>query len=376
MDVLVEIVRHVLGMAWQIAWGLVLGFAVSAAIQTFVSRERIAEQLGGVGVVPLLKAAGFGAASSSCSYAAAAMSKTLFQKGASFVAATAFLFAATNLVLEIGLVIWVLLGWRFVAAEFVGGILLILVVAVLLRWLAPAGVFEEARAHLERRTEDEDHRHGGGHLPLAMLFSRRGLQSVGRYFVADWTMIARDVALGLLIAGVLSALVPRSWWETLFLARGGGAPPGLWVSVENVVVGPVIAIASFVCSVGNIPLAAVLWKSGISFGGVIAFIFADLVTIPMVLVYREYYGWKPALVYAAYLLATMIIVALVVDGAFRWTGLVPDPVGAAAAGRREMDYFSWDYTTWLDLIFLPLAGLLWWAGTRPDAASPAARRAR
>lgn len=368
MEIVLELVRHVAGMAWKIAWGLVLGFAVSGAIQTFVSRERVAEHLGGFGLGPLLRATGFGAASSSCSYAAAAMSKTLFQKGAHIVTATAFLFAATNLVIEIGLVIWVLLGWRFVAAEFFGGVLLILLVAVLLKWFAPEGVFEQAREHLRERAGEEGHGHGGGgHLPFSELFSLRGLRAVGRYFTADWKMIGKDVALGLVIAGSLAALVPTGWWETLFLSGAGAGHPGFWVSVENAVVGPVIAVLSFVCSVGNIPLAAVLWNSGISFGGVVAFIFADLITIPMVLVYREYYGWKPALVYAAYLFVTIVVVALVVDGLFRWTGLAPEALGAGAANIREMDYFAWDYTTWLNLFFLPLAGLLWWAGSRAPA---------
>jgi uncharacterized membrane protein YraQ (UPF0718 family) len=368
MDLILELLRHITGMAWKIAWGLVLGFAISAAIQTFVSRERIAEHLGGFGLWPVLKATGFGAASSSCSYAAAAMSKSLFQKGAHIVTATAFLFAATNLVVEIGLVIWVLLGWRFVAAEFFGGVLLILLVSVLLKWFAPEGVFEEAREHLRERADEGGHHHGGGHLPFRKIFSRRGVRAVGRYFATDWKMIGKDIALGLAIAGSLAALVPVEWWETLFLAGGtGDGHPGFWVSLENAVVGPVIAIVSFVCSVGNIPLAAVLWSSGISFGGVIAFIFADLVTIPMVLVYREYYGWKPALVYAGYLLVTMIAVALVVDGLFRWIGLAPAAPAGGPGGIAEIQYFAWDYTTWLNLVFLPLGGWLYWIGTTAPA---------
>lgn len=368
MDLILELLRHIVGMAWKIAWGLILGFGISAAIQTFVSREAVADHLGGFGLVPLLKATGFGCASSSCSYAAAAMSKSLFQKGAHIVTATAFLFAATNLVIEIGLVIWVLLGWRFVAAEFFGGVLLILVVSVLLGWFAPEGVFESAREHLRERAAD-DHEHGGGHdgpMEFGELFTGRGIRTVGSYFASDWKMIGKDVVLGLVIAGSLAALVPRSWWETLFLSPAGGQHPGFWVSLENAVVGPVIAILSFVCSVGNIPLAAVLWNNGISFGGVVAFIFADLITIPMVLVYREYYGWKPALVYAGYLLVTIVFVALVVDGLFRWTGLAPEVLGAGAESIRGMDYFAWDYTTWLNLAFLPLGGWLAWMGTRGE----------
>lgn len=374
MDLILEVLRHVTGMAWKIGWGLVLGFAISGAIQTFVSREQIADHLGGFGVGPLVKATGFGAASSSCSYAAAAMSKSLFQKGAHIVTATAFLFAATNLVIEIGLVIWVLLGWRFVAAEFFGGVLLIMMVAVLLKWLAPESVFKQARRHLREQAGGEHHHHRGGHLPLSDLLSWRGLQAVGRYFVTDWKMIGRDIALGLTIAGTLAALVPGGWWETLFLSGGRTGHPGFWISVENAVVGPVIAIFSFVCSVGNIPLAAVLWHHGISFGGVIAFIFADLVTIPMVLVYREYYGWKPALVYAGYLLVTMVVVALVVDGLFRWAGLAPLNPAAAGEAVVELEYFAWDYTTWLNAVFLPLGAWLAWTATR--ASDVAARETR
>lgn len=365
IDALVSVLHHAAGMAWKIAWGLVLGFAISAVVQAFVSKEEIAEHLGQFGLKPLLKATGFGAASSSCSYAAAAMSKTLFQKGAHIVNATAFLFASTNLVLEIGLIIWALLGWRFVAAEFFGGILLILVVAVLLRWFAPAGVFEEAREHLRAATSEHDHEHGNGadSLPIRRLPTREGMATVGRYFATDWRMIGKDIVLGLFIAGALAALVPRDWWSTLFLSGPGSGAPGFWVSVENAVVGPVIAILSFVCSVGNIPLAAVLWQNGISFGGVVAFIFADLVTIPMVLVYRDYYGWRPALVYAAYLLVTMIVVGLLVDATFVAVGLAPEPASAAAV-LQEPDYFAWDYTTWLNFVFLPFGAWLAWLGTR------------
>ncbi|MGD8495561.1 MAG: permease [Gemmatimonadales bacterium] len=365
IDILLSVLHHAAGMAWKIGWGLVLGFTISGVVQAFVSKEKIAEHLGQFGFGPLLKATGFGAASSSCSYAAAAMSKTLFQKGAHIVNATAFLFASTNLVLEIGLIIWSLLGWRFVAAEFFGGILLILAVAVLLRWFAPTGVFDQARKHLEQVSSEHghEHDHGGGTIPVGRLFTRDGMATVGRYFATDWRMTGKDIVLGLVIAGALSALVPREWWSTLFLSNGGGGAPGFWVSVENAVVGPLIAILSFVCSVGNIPLALVLWQNGISFGGVIAFIFADLVTIPMVLVYRDYYGWKPALVYFGYLLVTIIVVGLLVDGLFVLVGLAPEPASSTAA-LNGVDYFAWDYTTWLNFVFLPFGAWLAWIGTR------------
>jgi hypothetical protein len=364
---LAAILRHTVGMAWKIAWGLALGFMISGAIQAFVSREEIARHLGRPTLRALALASFFGFASSSCSYAAAAMSKTLFQKGSHIVNATAFLFASTNLVIEIGLIIWVLLGWQFVLAEFVGGILLIVVMAVLLRWFAPAGVFEEARRHLDEAGGGGHEHHGHGEtLPASALLSRRGLAATGRYLSTDVRMVGRDIVLGLVIAGTLAALVPQEWWRSLFLTAGSGGAvhPGFWVSVENAVVGPVIAIVSFVCSVGNIPMASVLWAGGISFGGVVAFIFADLVTIPMVLVYRRYYGWKPALVYAGYLLATMVVTALIVDGLFRLTGMAPEVPVAARRGLQHVDYFAWDYTAWLNLVFVPLAAGLWWLGSR------------
>jgi uncharacterized membrane protein YraQ (UPF0718 family) len=365
MDTIAEIVRNAAGMAWKIVWGLVLGFAISGFIQACVSKERVAGVLGDLNARSLGLATLFGMASSSCSYAAAAMSKSLFQKGAHIINATAFLFASTNLVIEIGLVIWSLLGWHFVAAEFFGGVLLILVVSLLLRWFAPRSVIEEARRHLDEVTGDE-HQHGGlAALSPADVLSRKGLAAAGRYFVADWKMVGTDIALGVAIAGTLAAVVPETWWQALFLSSGSGSR-SLWVLLENAVVGPVIAILSFVCSVGNIPLAAVLWSHGISFSGVVAFIFADLVTIPMVLVYRRYYGWKPALVYAAYLLATMIIAALIVEGAFAVLGIVPEPGAGARAATK--DYFAWDYTTALNLIFLPVGAALAWLGTRPRRA--------
>jgi uncharacterized membrane protein YraQ (UPF0718 family) len=360
-----ELVRHVAGMAWKIAWGLVLGFGISAFVQAFVSRERVAEHLGDFSPRALALATGVGAASSSCSYAAAAMSKTLFQKGAHVVNATAFLFASTNLVIEIGLVIWMLLGWRFLAAEIVGGVLLILVMALLLRLLTPEKILDEARRHLALGAEDDAHDHGSGPLPWSKITTREGVRAAAGYFAMDWRMIGRDVVLGLLIAGSLAALVPQAWWSALFLSPESGQHPGFWVSVENALVGPVIAILSFVCSVGNIPLAAVLWAGGISFGGVIAFIYADLVTIPMVLVYRRYYGWRPALAYAALLLFTMVVVALGVDAAFRGLGLAPAP--GTGEGMADRQYFAWDYTTLLNAIFLPLGIALFVMGRRAHA---------
>jgi uncharacterized protein len=364
LHVVTDIIRHILGMGWKVGWGLVLGFAVSGAIQAFISKARISEHLGTVSLRSIALAAGFGAASSSCSYAAASMSKSLYEKGAHIVTATAFLFASTNLVLEIGLVIWVLLGWQFVVAEFFGGVVLIGIVAVLLNWLAPRHIFKQARRHLEQAAPAHDHEHGGDTLPLKSILTFKGVRAMAHYYAMDFRMVGKDILLGLAIAGTLAAVVPREWWATLFLASHAGGHPSFWVSLENAVVGPVIAILSFVCSVGNIPLAAVLWNGGIAFGGVVAFIFADLVTIPMVLVYRRYYGWRPALVYAGYMLVTMIVTALIVEYLFRWVGLAPARVPLSAPSIQGAHYFAWDYTTFLNIVILPLGAWLGWVGWR------------
>jgi len=342
---LLEVAHHILGMAWKMAWALVLGFALSAGIQVFVRRRTIARHLGEARPGPLALATAFGAASSSCSYAAAAMSKTLFRRGAHLVNATAFLFASTNLVIEIGLVIWMLLGWRFVLAELVGGVLLIVVVALLLGALFPRGLTEQARSHLGDTSEEESQDSARS---LRELLSREGWRAVGRTFRRDWSMVGRDIALGVAIAGAIAAWVPRAVWQTLFV---GGEGPG--AALVHVVVGPLISVVSFVCSVGNIPLAAVLWQNGLSFAGVVAFIFADLITIPMLLVYRRYYGWGLAFAYAGFLLAAIVVSALAVEAGFGALGLVP-PHPAADASVGGEGYFAWDYTAALNAVFLPL----------------------
>jgi len=359
LELILEIVRHVAGMAWKIAWGLVLGFGISALAQVFVRPSQVSERLGERSLGALALATGFGAASSSCSYAAAAMSRTLFQKGAHLVNATAFLFASTNLVIEIGLVLWTLLGWHFVAAELFGGLLLIGFSALLLGRLGSARIVERARKRVQTQAEAE-HGHGGGaRLSWGALRSPRGWRAVGRAFVTDWRMVGRDIALGVAIAGLLAALVPAAAWQALFLSGGGH---GVWGVIENVVVGPLVAVAAFVCSVGNIPLAAVLWQNGISFSGVIAFVFADLITVPMLLVYRRYYGWRAALAFGAALFAVIVAAALATEAVFAALGLLPaSPATSGAHATR--DYFAWDYTTALNAVFLPIGAVLAWLGT-------------
>jgi uncharacterized protein len=294
-------------MAYEVWWALVIGFAISGIVQAWVPRARIEGALAGTGLKPIAKATGLGAASSSCSYAAIAIGRSLFAKGASAITALSFQFASTNLVWELGLVLWVLIGWQFTLAEFVGGIVLIGLMAVLLRRFVSPALEAKAREHAEAASGG--HEHGE---------SERNWQAVAVNFRMDWAMLWKEIAIGFLLAGFIG-LLGDDFFNVLFVTD---APPVLR-TLENVVVGPLIAVLSFVCSVGNVPLAAVLWSGGIGFGGVVAFLFADLIVLPIVLAYRKYYGWEFALRITALMLVTIIVAALVVDLVFGLAGLVP-----------------------------------------------------
>ncbi len=338
-------------MAYEVWWALVLGFAISAIVQAWVPRERVEGALAGSGPGPLAKATGLGAASSSCSYAAIAIGKSLFQKGASAVTALAFQFASTNLVWELGLVLWVLIGWQFALAEYIGGILMIVLMAVLVRAFISPKLEKAARRHAQEA--DTGHQH---HMAGEQLSWRRRLTSpaawsdVAHNFRGDWQMLWKEITLGFLLAGFIG-LLGDDFFNALFIKD---APPAV-VAIENVIVGPIIAILSFVCSVGNVPLAAVLWSGGISFAGVMAFIFADLIVLPIILAYRKYYGWAFALRIVALMFVTMVIAALVVDGLFSATNLIPTgtrPSRSDIFGSIELDY----------KLVLNIIGLLIFAG--------------
>jgi uncharacterized membrane protein YraQ (UPF0718 family)/YHS domain-containing protein len=306
-------------MAYEVWWALVFGFAVSAIVQAWVPRERIERALSGSGFAPVARATALGAASSSCSYAAVAIAKSLFQKGASAASALAFQFASTNLVWELGLVLWILLGWRFTLAEFLGGVVLIVFMTVLLRLFVPRKLEEEAREHA--RSADTGHMHhtAASNLPLRRrLVSSEAWSDVAHNFRGDWQMLWKEIGIGFLLAG-FAGLIPNRVFEAAFL-HDAPAPLRL---LENVVVGPLIAVVSFVCSVGNIPLAAVLWSGGISFAGVLAFIFADLIVLPIIAIYRKYYGSRFALRIVALMFVTMALAALAIDGIFGAVQLVP-----------------------------------------------------
>ena len=335
-------------MAWEVWWALVLGFLLSGIVQAWVPRSGMERTLGGRGARSLALATGLGAASSSCSYAAVAIAKSAFQKGASLVAAMAFQFASTNLVFELGIVMWIFLGWRFTLAEFVGGLLLIVLMWAALRLLVSRRTEEEARARAQAADTGHVHQSSGG----SRILSLEAWSDVAANFFGDWQMLWKEILGGFVIAGFI-ALLPMRVFNDLFLTHTGGGGQLL----ENVVAGPLVAVLSFVCSVGNIPLAAVLWAGGISFAGVIAFVFADLIIVPLIVVYVRYYGARVAALLVGVMFGAMAAAALVVDGIFSWAGLIP-------SHRPSIDSItsrgiSWNYTTALNIVFtLAAAGLL------------------
>jgi uncharacterized membrane protein YraQ (UPF0718 family) len=339
-------------MAYEVWWALVLGFAISAIVQAWVPRERVESALSGSGIGPLARATGLGAASSSCSYAAIAIAKSLFQKGASAATSLAFQFASTNLVWELGLVIWILLGWQFTLAEFVGGFILIALMAILLRVFVSPRLEEQARKHAQQAQADHQHHAAGERMTWReRLTSASAWSDVAHNFRGDWQMLWKEITIGFFLAGFIG-LLGNDFFNALFITN---APPAVQ-TLQNVIVGPIIAVLSFVCSVGNVPLAAVLWSGGIGFAGVIAFIFADLIVIPVLNIYRKYYGLKMAVFLFVTFYIAMAVAALIVDLIFGGFALIPSERKAQVVEAS----ISWDYTTWLNLAFLALAGLLVW----------------
>jgi uncharacterized protein len=323
-------------MAWEVWWALVLGFAISAIVQAWVPRERIESALSGGGLRPVTLSTGLGAASSSCSYAAVAIAKSLFEKGASATSALAFQFASTNLVWELGLVLWVLIGWQFTIAEYLGGLVMIGLMALLLRLFISPSLEQQAREHAQAADTGHLHHMAGERLSLReRVTSASAWSDVAHNFRGDWQMLWKEITVGFLLAGFVG-LLGDSFFNSLFVSNA----PSAVAAAENVIVGPIIAILSFVCSVGNVPLAAVLWSGGISFGGVLAFIFADLIVLPILAIYRKYYGWSFALRISALMFTTMAAAALIIDAAFSALGMVPTarPTRDDIFGSIALDY--------------------------------------
>lgn len=390
METVWEGLANALLMAWQVWWALALGFAISGAVQAWAPRTRIERSLGDGGIRAVALATALGAASSSCSYAAIAIARSLFAKGASSASALAFQFASTNLVVELGIVLWVLIGWQFTLAELIGGLVLVATMTLLLRLFVPSRLEAQARAHAERAADEHGNEHHQRHQdrdtgknptapertattpenvapaahtptttpadiatdlsgaesaqdrqpfqPTSLLAKLRSLSAwteVAHNVRSDWSMLYREIALGMLIAGFVG-LLGQNVFNGLFVVHA----PEPWRLLENVLVGPVVAIMASVCSVGNIPLAAVLWSGGIGFGGVIAFVFADLLVLPIVLAYRRYYGSRYTLRTCMLMFVTIAIAALIVDGVFGAAGLIPQarPTRADVFGEVALNY--------------------------------------
>jgi hypothetical protein len=344
-NVLQELVRALsfsAGMTWEILWALVLGFLLSSIVQAVVPKERVERLLPDDSPRSLATAAGLGVASSSCSYAAVALARTLFRKGANFTSAIAFEIASTNLVVELGIAIAVVLGWQFTVGEFVGGPLMIVVVAVLFRLFLTKRLVGEAREQAER-----------GRLGSMEGHAEMRMTVISHVYVMEWAAVLKDIAIGLLAAGALAAWVPDSWWRALFLVHHSGV-----AKIWGPVIGPFVAMLSFVCSVGNVPLAAVLWNGGISFGGVIAFVFADLIILPILDIYRRYYGLRVAAFLFATLTAAMVAAGLAVGYLFPAIGLEPSTRHAKVEDASAA--FTLGPTTWLNIVALAVSAWLVW----------------
>ncbi len=357
---LIVALGHALWMAfamfWEILWPLILGFGLSGVVQAVVSKGEMSRLLPDDSPKSLAIATGLGAASSSCSYAAVALARSIFRKGADFIAAMAFELASTNLVAELSIILIVLMGWQFALAEFAGGPLMVVIIAVLFRRFLSRKLVREAREQADKGIKGVMEGHAemdmsveNGRSLWQRLASAEGITATSHYFVMDWLAVWKDIAGGLLIAGALGAWVPRDFWNSFFLTSHPVAAT-FW----GPLVGPLVAVLSFVCSVGNIPLAAVLWNGGISFGGVIAFIYADLIVLPIIDIYRKYYGWKIAFLIVGVFYTAMVGAALIVEFLFQGLGLIPQHRAAQIVETS----ITFNYTTVLNIIFVALAAFL------------------
>jgi uncharacterized membrane protein YraQ (UPF0718 family) len=375
METIKEIGIAFFGMSWQLFWGLALGFMISALIRALVSTETVSKSLGKTNPKSIGLSTFFGVVSSSCSYAAASMSRTLIIKGASFPNAVAFLISSTNLVFEIFIIIFSLLGWAFFMGELIGGIFFILVTAILIHRLFPKKIIQQAQAFLNKEKvmvrdheghmhtmEIESKMHSHNHNMPKKVGLKEQLRTASSHFVMDVNMVGKDILLGVFISSILMVVVPKDFWETLFLTGNTSEYPPCIILLWNAVIGSLIAIVSFVCSVGNIVLAAVLWYGGISFGGVIAFVLSDLITIPMLQIYRKYFGWKPMLYLFLFLFIGIIMTALFLDYSFDFLGWIPE--NPTTTLKLDKNPFGLNYRTILNVIFIPLTILFYLMGKK------------
>ncbi len=352
---------------WKALWGFVLGYVISSLIQVLVTRERMQDEMGETGPGAVARGGFFGFISSSCSFAALASTRAIMKKGAGLVPSLAFLLASTNLVVELGIVIAIFLGWQFVVAEYVGGVLLILLMWLFVRLTYPTSWMSDLRDQFDEEGADDDVEPGDWRRKVRSL---EGWRQIAAKYRGEWLMVWKDVLVGFTVAGIIATMVPDGFFETLFAGTGGESGPGLLQLVQNVVVGPVAAFFTFIGSMGNIPLAAVLFAGGVSFAGVMAFIYSDLVVLPVVRISAQYFGWKLALYVVAVFFAALTVTALVLHGGFALLGLLPEAGGGSSTDPTQ-GAFTFDHTFVLNLLFLGVSAVLVWINVRdPDSEAP------
>ncbi|MBD3639173.1 MAG: permease [Crocinitomicaceae bacterium] len=346
-----------LGFFWMALWAFILGYFLSSFIQVFISRQQMQQNMGGKNFRSVLLGTVFGFLSSSCSFSALATTKSLFKKGASFIASVAFLLASTNLVIELGIVISIFLGWQFVVAEYFGGILLIAVSWIIVLIIRPKKLIQKARENLSKEQDDQEQ---AQQEILTKLQSEEKWAKVSKQFGMEWKMVWKDITLGFTIAGIIAAFVPDSFFQSLFINTGNPTNEASFGTVlEHVLVGPLAAFMTFIGSMGNIPLAGLLFGKGVSFAGVMAFIFSDLVVFPVLRINAKYYGWKMSLFILFMLFTALIVASIALHYSFDWIGILPDPQNMVTA---EKSYFQVDYTLFMNLAFILLSGYLVYLG--------------
>ena len=351
-----EAVLTSLGFFWKALWAFIIGYIISSAIQVFVTRERMQKTMGEAGKKSIAIGTFFGFISSSCSFAALSTTKSLFKKGAGFVPSLAFLLASTNLVIELGFIISIFLGWQFVVGEYLGGVLLILFSWFIVKYTRPKELLKKARQRLNDRERGGDKDEDAPDWK-DKITSIQGWRQVAKKYFMEWGMVWKDVTFGFTVAGIIAAFVPRSFFQTLFLGAGK-QNPSFFAILENTIVGPIAAFFTFIGSMGNIPLAAILFNNGVSFAGVMAFIFSDLVVFPVIRVNAKYYGWKVALYIVGVFFAALVATAITMHYGFSLFGILPQ--NAAGSSPQSTERFAIDYTFWLNLAFLAVTGVLAW----------------
>lgn len=351
-----EAATTAIGFFWKAGWAFVLGYAISAMIQAFVPKGRLTPYMGKSDFRSISLATAFGAASSSCSFAALAAARALVMKGAHFVAAVAFMFASTNLVIELGILILIFLGWQFLVAEIIGGLVLIAISSILIRLTYPRAWIDDARKMVEESADNEDDDFDW----RQRLRSASGWNLVGHRFVSDWQMVWREILIGFTIAGFVAVLIPATVWETIFLVDAVGTIPDWLIAVQNAIVAPFIAALTFIGSMGNIPLATVLDGNGVLFAGIMGFIYSDLMVPPLVMINAKYYGWRVALYIAGIMLVSIVLTALLMHVSFTALDVVPE------TGREigEVARFALDYTFYLNVVFVIITGTMVWLHRR------------